>query len=163
MIGFVNLLSIPFWFLHDEQEKNLWVCTLQQSECTEQYTIYQIVFYFENSLWNHFWWMWKLYTIVEQRYLLRDECALKCEKSIITSYENDVTRTFKNLFIFLRENFQKNQTLWAQQQLNKAVAVRWTGTIMLERFCEEMHLTMNMYGAARKLLRPYKLLSSTSY
>ena len=56
--------------------------------------------------------------------ILRDECALKCDKSLITSYENDVTRTFKLVHFSQGKFSKKNQTLWAQQQLNKAVAVR---------------------------------------
>ena len=47
-----------------------------------------------------------MYTIVEQRYVLRDECALNCDKSLITSYENDVTRTFK-LVHFSQGKFSK--------------------------------------------------------
>ena len=35
-----------------------------------------------------------------------DECALKCDKSLITSYENDVTRTFK-LVHFSQGKFSK--------------------------------------------------------
>ena len=38
--------------------------------------------------------------------ILRDECALKCDKSLITSYENDVTRTFK-LVHFSQGKFSK--------------------------------------------------------
>ena len=36
----------------------------------------------------------------------RDECTLKCDKSLITSYENDVTRTFK-LVHFSQGKFSK--------------------------------------------------------
>ena len=40
-------------------------------------------------------------------------------------------------------------------QLNKVVAVRWTATIMVERFCEEeMHPTMNMAQPESCFKRP---------